>query len=133
GACGGPVWESEGRWSPPLPGYEAQPSYRTRRLRCGGRGSPESKRLDGQDGPVITLEPHGGPAHYVRLWNHRVLPNPNADDDDPRDQVIEITFDETLLTGFTPPDPNDPDVDPVILNAARAPPDQISRPSFSIL
>src|SRR5690606_22631191 len=129
----GLIWESEDRWSHPLHRYEAQPSYRNIRLRFRWRGSPESKALDGDDGPVLTLEPHGGPAQYLRLWNHRVLPNPNAADDDPRDQVIEITFDEGLLTGFTPPDPKDPEVDPVALNAARAPLDQIERLYFSII
>src|SRR5690625_665860 len=129
----GLIWESEDRWSHPLHRYEAQPSYRNVRLRFRWRGSPESKALDGEDGPVLTLEPHGGPAHYLRLWNHRVLPNPNAADDDPRDQVIEIVFDESLITGFNPPDPSDPDVDPEVLNAARAPLDQIERLYFSII
>ncbi|MDF2097319.1 DUF2163 domain-containing protein [Aquibaculum arenosum] len=129
----GLIWESEDRWSHPLHRYEAQPSYRNVTLRFRWIGSADSKALDGEDGPVITLETYGGPAHYIRLWNHRVLPNPNADDDDPRDQVIEITFDEALLTGFNPPDPSDPDVDPDLVEAARAPLDQIKRLFFSIV
>lgn len=124
----GLIWETEDRFGHPLHRYEAQPSYRGCRLRFRWIGDAQSKPLDVEDAPVLTIETYGGAVHYVRLWNHRVLPNPHAADDDPFDQTIEIDFDG-LRSGFAPPDPEDREA----VAAARVPVDEIRRLMLSIV
>ncbi|MFC6216712.1 non-contractile tail sheath protein, partial [Fodinicurvata halophila] len=119
----GAHWASEDTAGHLLHRYEAQPSYRGCSLRFRYRANPETLGLDAFNGPALALETHGGPIHHLRLWNHRVLPNPNAADDDPYDQVIEVVFDDHLYSGFSPPDANDPEA----VRAARVPVDDIKR------
>lgn len=102
----GVKWTSNDVWGHKYLKYETNNDYTGCWLKFRVISDSNAINFSGANGLTLTvIKSDASPTQYVRLWNYRVLPNPNAPDNSEHDQTFLIKFDGTLLDGFSPTNP----------------------------